>query len=233
MTFSIYLFILLVAVLSMDAFAAGLSYGMEGVRVPFLSIFVIALLSGSMLTASLLAGNILLNLIPEGLTKGISFSILFLLSLYKFYDSFPRCNLIQNLSERILHSASLPEGSRPASDSRPSFLQRHTHQKESRANPGLTTREITKRVNREEPSVLSCREAALLALALSIDNISAGLCTGATSLSPMILLFFTTAVHLLSIRLGLFTGRLLCARSHSFAWLGSAVLMLLAFLRLL
>lgn len=207
MTFSIYLFILLVVVLSMDAFAAGLSYGMEGVRVPFLSIFIIALLSGGMLTASLLAGNILLNLIPGGLTKGISFSILFLLSLYKFYDSFPHCNLTQNLSEKVM-----------ACD---------------KTNSGLTTREITKRVNKEEPSVLSCREAALLALALSIDNVSAGLCTGATSLSPAVLLFFTTAVHLLSIRLGLFTGRLLCARSRSFAWLGAAVLMALAFLRLL
>ena len=38
MTFSVYLFLLLILILSMDAFTAGLSYGMSNVRVPFFSI---------------------------------------------------------------------------------------------------------------------------------------------------------------------------------------------------
>lgn len=195
MTFSICFFILLVVVLSMDAFAAGLSYGMEKVQVPFMSVFIIALLSGSMLTASLLAGNLFLGLIPSILTKGISFSMLFVLSLYKFYDALPR-----------LHKS----GSR------------------------LTTKNISQKVNKEDKAVLSCREAALLALALSIDNISAGLCTGTVSLSPIILLLLTTAIHFLSIQLGLFTGCLLSRRnSRRFAWLGAAILMLLSFTRIL
>lgn len=194
MTISIYFFILLVIVLSMDAFAAGLSYGMEKVQVSFLSVFVIALLSGSMLTLSQLAGNVFLDLIPDKLTKGISFSILFLLSLYKFYDALPRL-----------------------------------HKKDS----GLTTKTISQKINKEDKAVLSCREAALLAFALSIDNVSAGLCTGTVSLPPIILLFLTTAIHFLSIRLGLFTGSLLSRRSsHNFAWLGAAILMLLSFIRI-
>ena len=81
MTFSYYFLILLVVVLSMDAFAAGFSYGIERVKVPFLSLAIIALLSGGMLTAYHLAGNILIGFIPEPLTKGISFAVLFLLSL--------------------------------------------------------------------------------------------------------------------------------------------------------
>ncbi|MDE6203194.1 MAG: manganese efflux pump [Lachnospiraceae bacterium] len=189
-----YFLLLLIVILSMDAFAAGLSYGVEKVQVPFLSLFIIAFLSGSMLTASLIAGNILLGLIPPGLTKGISFTVLFLLSLYKFYDALP-----------CLH----------------------------RKSGGLTTGNISKRVNKEDTAHLSCREAALLALALSIDNISAGLCTGTVSLSPIILLLFTTVIHFLSIRLGLFAGHLLSSRSsHSFAWLGAAILMAISFLKL-
>lgn len=195
MTFTFYLFILLVIVLSMDAFAAGLSYGVDKVQVPFLSLFIIALLSGSMLTASLLVGNFLLDLIPDGLTKGISFSVLFLLSLYKLYDAVPQ-----------LHPK----------------------------NTGLTTGNISRKVNKEDTAVLSCREAVLLALALSIDNISAGLCTGTVSLPTIILLMLTTAIHFLSMRFGLFTGHLLSRRSsHSFAWLGAVILMALAFMRLL
>lgn len=229
MTFSIYLFIILVVVLSMDAFAAGLSYGIEDVRVPFLSIFIIALLSGSMLTASLLAGNLILNLIPEAFTKGISFSILFLLSLYKFYDSFPHCSLFKDLAKGILHFFRL----RPIPQKKKGTRSRLPKDGSSTENNGLTTREITQKINKEDTSYLSYKEASFLALALSIDNISAGLCTGTISLPPLILLFLTTAVHFLSIRLGLFAGHLLCAKSYNFAWLGAAILMLLAFLRLL
>lgn len=195
MTFSVYFFILLVIALSMDAFAAGLSYGADKVQVPLISIFIIALLSGSMLTASQFAGNLFLNMIPNKLTKGISFSILFLLSLYKFYDAIPQL-----------------------------------HKKDS----GFTTKNISQRVNKEDKAILSCREAALLALALSIDNISAGLCTGTIFLSPIILLLLATAIHFLSIWLGLFFGYLISRKSsHSFAWLGAAILMLLSFIRIL
>ena len=81
MNLSIYFFLLLVTVLSMDAFAAGLSYGVEKVWVPFSSLSIIALLSGGMLTASLFAGNLLLSLIPDRLTKILSFLVLFLLAL--------------------------------------------------------------------------------------------------------------------------------------------------------
>lgn len=195
MTFSFYFFILLVIVLSMDAFAAGFSYGIEKVHVPFFSLLIIALLSGSMLTASMIAGDFILCLIPAGLTKGISFSVLFLLSLYKFYDTLPQ-----------LHAK----------------------------NRGLTTGNISQKVNKEDKTILSLKEAVLLAFALSVDNISAGLCTGTIPLPDIILLLLTTAIHFISIRSGLWAGHLLSAKSsHCFAWLGAAILMFLAFCRLL
>lgn len=182
----------------MDAFAAGFSYGIEKVQVPFLSLAVIALLSGGMLTASLLAGNFLMSFIPEALTKGISFAVLFLLSLYKFYDALPGL-----------------------------------HSKKGKTDSGkFTTGTISQKVNKEDKAILSCREGAILAIALSIDNISAGLCTGTVSLPSIILLLLTTAIHFFALRLGLLAGRMLSHKSQGFAWLGGAVLMLLAFLRL-
>lgn len=193
MTFSYYFLILLVVVLSMDAFAAGFSYGIERVKVPFLSLAIIALLSGGMLTASLLAGNFLMGFIPEPLTKGISFAVLFLLSLYKFYDA------LQSLRSK---------------------------------NGKLTTGMISQKVNKEDKAVLSCREGALLAIALSIDNVSAGLCTRTLSLPSIILLLLTTAIHFFSLKLGLLSGKMLSDKTNGFAWLGGAILMVLAFLRL-
>lgn len=194
MTLSISFFLLLVVILSMDAFAAGLSYGLERVRVPFLSLSIIALLSGSMLTASMLLGNVLLGLIPKSLTRGLSFAILFLLSLYKFYDALPG-----------LH----------------------------KKGQGLTTGDISRRVNKEDKDLLSGREAALLAFALSVDNISAGLCTGTVCLSPIILWLLTTAIHFFALKAGLLAGSVLSGKSQGPAWLGAAILMVLAFLRLM
>lgn len=195
MTFSIYFFILLVIVLSMDAFAAGFSYGIGKVYVPFFSLLIIALLSGSMLTASMIAGNFIMHLIPASLTKRISFFVLFLLSLYKFYDALPQ-----------LH----------------------------RKNGSLTTGTISEKVNQTDKAVLSGKEAALLAFALSVDNISAGLCTGTIPCPIFILLMLTTVIHFVSMKLGLLTGSLLAAKnSYRFAWMGGVILMLLAFCRLL
>lgn len=194
MLFSFSLFILLIMILALDAFTAGLSYGVEKVQVPVLSVFLIAAMSGLMLTLSMTAGNFLLTLVPAAFTKTVSFLVLFLLSVYKLYDALPQ-----------FHGS----------------------------DRALTTDHISRCINSTNTAVLSGKEACLLGLALSIDNISAGLCTGSASLSPVLLFLLTTAVHLLAIQVGLFTGRLLVKKSsHRFAWLGGAVLMLLSFLRL-
>lgn len=89
MTISFYSFLLLAVALSMDTFAAGLSYSAGKVRVPLLSMIIISLISGLMLTLSLLTGNLIVSVIPVNVTKIFSFIILFVLALYKLYDALP------------------------------------------------------------------------------------------------------------------------------------------------
>ena len=138
------------------------------------------------------AGNILLNLISPLFTKVLSFAILFILSLYKFYEAFP-----------------------------------------SLQKKALTTDTIAQKINHTDISVLSKKEAFFLGLALSIDNVSAGLCTGTASISPVVLLLLTTVIHIFAIKLGLMVGKMLARKSsHRFAWLGAAILMVLSFFRL-
>ena len=68
----------------------------------------------------------------------------------------------------------------------------------------------------------------------AIDNISAGLCTGTQNIPAGILLPATTLIHICMIRLGLYTGHILAHKGlDRFSWLGAAILMGLAFLRLL
>lgn len=194
MTFSASVFCLMVIVLSMDAYTAGLSYGIEKVRVPFLSAFTASLISGLMLTISLRAGKVLLGQIPLWLTHFLSFAILFLIALYKFYESLP-----------FLH---------------------HPHHI-------LTTKVITKKVNKKHKEYLSFTEALLLASALSVDNISAGFCLGDMPLSFLLTLIVTTWIHLTAMLLGIFTGKYLFRNStHDLSWLGGVILLLLAFLHL-
>jgi len=194
MTFSVSVFFLLVIVLSMDAFSAGFSYGVEKVRVPFSSSFTVAIISGTMLTLSLMLGNILSELIPPAITKSISFLILFLLALYKFYDTFP-------------------------------FAKTQ--------NAPLTTEVISQKVNQKHKEVLSASEALLLSLALSADNISAGLCFSLSPFSTPLTLLVTTLIHLLFLLLGVSFGKLFSRKcTKDFSFLGALILLLLAFLRL-
>lgn len=193
MTISFQVFIFLTIALSMDAFTAAFSYGTDNVRVPFISTLIIAVICGLMLTLSFLAGNVLLSLIPSGFTKILSFSILFLLSLYKLYDSLPK--------------------KRPSS---------------------FTTDSISDKVNKKDKQIISAQEAALLALALSIDSISAGISIGTPDLPLPLLFLITVCIHLAAIWSGSHAGASLSKKtSQNFSWLGAVLLLLLAFLRLL
>lgn len=89
MTISFSSFSLLAIALSMDTFTAGFSYGAGKVKIPSLSLFIIAFISGLMFTLSLCAGSFLLPVLPASLTKTVSFLVLFFLALYKLYDSLP------------------------------------------------------------------------------------------------------------------------------------------------
>lgn len=194
MTFSVSVFFLLVIVLSMDAFSAGFSYGVEKVRVPFYSSFTVAVISGTMLTLSMMLGNILSELIPPAITKSISFLILFLLALYKFYDTFPFVRSQSTL---------------------------------------LTTEVISRKINQKHKETLSVSEALLLSLALSADNVSAGLCCGLSPFSIPLTLLVTILIHLFALLLGIYSGNFFSRKSSKdFSFLGALILLLLAFLRL-
>lgn len=195
MTFSVSVFLLLVIVLSLDAFTAGLSYGIEKVKVPLSSSLIIAFISGTMLTLSFFAGHILLDYISPLFTKILSFLVLFLLALYKFYDAFP---------------------------------QAHSSDK------GLTTEVITRQINQHPKEILSPSEAVLLAAALSVDNISAGISTGAILFSFPLTLSVTCFIHYFTLSAGVLTGRFLFKNSSkNLSWLSGVILMLLALLRLI
>jgi len=78
--------ILLVTAVSVDAFAAGFSYGVNRIKVPLVSVLMVSGISALLLGAALLVGCLAGSLVPSHLTKSVSFVILFVLGLTKLLD---------------------------------------------------------------------------------------------------------------------------------------------------
>ncbi len=98
MFLAIYTITLLLVAVSIDAFTAGLSYGMNRVKIPFSSAFIMSAMSGTFLLFSLVAGSLLQDILPHNFIKYFSFSVLFLLGLYRLFDTFlPRT--IENVNK--------------------------------------------------------------------------------------------------------------------------------------
>lgn len=81
--------LVLTIALSLDTFTAGLSYSAGKVQIPLRSMIMIALVSGLTFTFSLIAGNLILFLLPHSVTRLFSFLVLFSLAIYKLYDALP------------------------------------------------------------------------------------------------------------------------------------------------
>lgn len=184
MSIELYAFLLLLTALSTDAFAAGLSYGIDRVNIPFLSTFIISLISSIMLTISLVSGTFIQTIIPQNYMRYISFFILLYLGINKIRDTFLR---------KVIVSA-----------------------------------------NQEDFSVLSAKESFVLGLALSLDNIAAGIGTSLAGLSLYSIFILTIFFNIFAMKLGCLTGKKAAQyTSFNFSWVGAVLLFLLAFLRLL
>lgn len=81
--------ILLVTAVSVDAFAAGFTYGVSKVKVPGTSVLIVTGVSSLVLGFSLAAGSLLCQLVPGNMTRYVSFVILFVLGIVKLLDRSP------------------------------------------------------------------------------------------------------------------------------------------------
>lgn len=194
MNSSLFFPLLLIALLCADAFVFGFSYGLDRVRIPPSSLFLISCISGVMLTLSFLFGDQLLTLLPPFLKTSLPFVVLLLLSLYKIYDALP-----------AFHPPQCP----------------------------LTSEALSRKINRKEVQILSLNEATLLAITLSVDNISVGLSVGTCHLPSFLLLSYSVFIHGVTIRGGWLLGHCFSKRcSHNLSIISALLLLVLAFAQL-
>ncbi len=175
--------LLLVIALSIDAFVAGFAYGVDKIRIPFLSMSVIGSFSAISLWISLLAGRGLLVGLSPGFARFISITLLFVVGLAKLFDGTIKCII-----------------------RRKEPMEKHLdfHMFDFRFL--LTVYADPNKADKDKGGILSAKEACSLGIALSIDSMAAGIGAGiaaAPILFPVILAFIMGAS---AIGLGVFLG---------------------------
>lgn len=202
--------VLFATALSTDSFIASLAYGSNKIRIPLTSMQVIASICTGVLGLSLLLGTLVKAFIPAEALKMVSFSILFLIGLIKLLD-----NLIKMLIDKY-------------TDIKKEFKFNFFS-----LNFILYIYANPKEADCDQSKILSIREALSLALALSIDSLAAGIGAAIGSISIIAVIISSLILCLISIKSGELIGKKISDKSPiQISWLGGALLILLAFLRL-
>lgn len=203
--------ILLVTALSIDAFWASFAYGSNKIEIPFLSVTIINVICTSVLAVSLFLGSVIGPYIPNNLTSGICFTLLFVLGTVKLFDNWIKA-----------------------------FIRKHNKlNKELKfsmfnINFVLNIYANPEEADRDCSRVLSPLEAASLAIAISLDGLAAGFGVGLVKISFTEVVLFSFLIGMAAIMLGGYIGKKIAEKlSYNISWLSGALLLILAFIKLL
>ena len=198
--------------LSLDVFVAGFSYGMNNIRIPWASAFIIDAICSLTLGAALIVGALLGSRIPPGLTTALSFVILLLLGIVKLLDG---------LAKTLIH--------------RYGAISSNFHFSFCSFRFVLSLYADPQAADLDHSKTISPKEAASLATALSLDGCAVGFGAALDGAAGSLALFFCSLiVEAAALFLGVTLGTR-AAKSLPFnaAWISGIILLLLAFLKLL
>ena len=201
--------LLLALASSVDAFAASLSYGMAHIAVPRASLFAVSAICAATLAVSHLLGGLFAPMLPETVTRSLGVLILAAIGLCKLFDS--------SLKRWIRRHGGGQREFRFSALRLHFILQIYADPEEADA---------------DDSRVLSLREAAALAAALSLDGLAAGFGSGLTGGGAALLLVLSFAATAGAVSFGCRTGaRLARGARRDLSWAGGALLLLLAAVR--
>jgi len=196
---------------SLDAFAAAFAYGCKKIRIPLLSALIINLVCTAAVGLSLVFGLALSQYIPEWVAVGLSFSILLVIGVAKFLDSITKSIIrkysnINKVIKLSLFNFKL-------------ILRLY-------ADPEVA--------DVDESQCISSKEAAVLAVSLSLDGFAVGFGAALMGFNIWAVLLFSLLANGLSLWLGSALGNK-AARNLRFniSWLAGVILIGLAVMQLL
>ena len=202
--------IAIAGILSMDVFATGFAYGSKKIKIPFSSVMVINLICSGTLGLSLFLGGLAKDFLTPLLPKIICFLILISLGMSKLFDSFTRTFISKNT-----------EFNREIKFSLFNFkfiLNLYANPEQADVNLSKT---------------ISPGEAVSLALAMSLDGLAVGFGAAMVNVNGYLTVLSSLIMTMIAINLGCLTGKKIADRSPvNLSWIGGAVLIVLAFLKL-
>lgn len=200
---------LLVAAVSLDSFVASFAYGTNKIKIPPLSVAVISVICSGMLAVSLFFGSLLRDYVPEAVTKGICFTILFLLGVVKLFDSAIKMRIRKHKIDRQMKF---------------SFLSLQVI---------LNVYADPEKADIDRSKVLSPLEAVSVAVALSLDGLAVGFGAGLASIDFFQAVIICLLFSAVTVGIGSLLGRKLAEKTNlNLTWVGGVLLLVLAFLKL-
>lgn len=202
--------LLLVLAVSTDAFVASFAYGTEKIKIPAASVAVISLICSLTLAVSLFAGSLVRPFLPDALTHYASFAILALLGITKLFDS-----SIKAYIRRKKH------------------IEKELHFSLSKFHFILNIYANPPEADTNHSQSLSPMEAAALAAALSIDGLAVGFGASLGLANPAAIIVMSLICSAAAVLAGRYLGEGMTERwAYDFSWIGGALLLVLAVLKL-
>ena len=196
---------------SVDAFIACFAYGADKIKIPFSSAVIINVVCSIILGLSLIAGAVLRPFLPNWLTLGISFGVLFFIGLTKLLDS---------ITKSIINKHSTIEKELKFSLFNFKFILNLY------ANP--------EKADADKSKTISAKEAASLAAALSLDGMAVGFAASLGNTSVLAVLCASLITDMFAILLGVYIGAKLSRKLRfNLSWVSGVVLIGLAFSKLI
>lgn len=202
--------LLLVVILSLDAFVASFAYGSDGIQIPFRSVAIINIIGSGLLAVSLYIGSAIRPWLPGEAAKLICFGILFLLGIVKLFEGSIKAYIRKrkDLHKQVTFSALHLK-----------FIL-HVY-----ADP--------EKADQDSSRTLTSGEAASLGMALSLDGLAVGFGAALSHIEPLLAVGFSLLLGTTAVLLGGLLGERLSKRiSLDLSWLGGVLLLLLAFFKL-
>lgn len=201
--------LLLVLSVSIDSFIASISYGSSKIKIPIISALIIDIISSSMLGLSLILGSFLQNYISITIAKFFSFTILFLLGLYRLFEVLLKSYI--NKKAKSTHPLRF---------------------KLFDFNFVLQVYADEIKADFDKSKVLSYKEAIYLSIALSLDSLAVGFGSSLIVINSIQVFIISIIIGLIAIFLGSFIGKKFVNYVNlNISWLSGLMLIMLAFLR--
>lgn len=196
--------ILITLTVCIDTYLMSVNYNASRIKIPFLSGFVLSLISSVILYISLILAGLFEYIIPVKICSVIGCVILTAIGTFTIFKSIVR-GVVGKLSEKGDICIKM-----------------------SRLGIGVRLYLDETAADSDYSKVLSISESIALALALSADSVAVGINAGFLGARPLRTSLFTFIINIIVIYLGNITGKKISSFKYDLSWLGGLMLILSA-----